>query len=918
MGEFTKKAIAALCLSACFAGWGIDGQSTSLGGDGVRPLRPRCEVKRIGPVEAVPEVLRSPLGSYGLKMAASVVAQDLFEKAKAKLLKRGEAHANVVDVLIAFDKSAKAWLAENGYGSCDEFAAICLRRMNNVLANSGLLGEFSFRLVGTAKVDVDVPASYHAVDGYYDGDGYYVSYEYTDLGRVLDDAVGDSAAGKRSSEWAALRAERELVCADVVSLLVGSEDSGTVGLAYSLDRMSIETPEYFADHAYSVVCIGRVMKECTQLHEIGHLMGAGHSDEMNVDYWGEDLLGPQLFSYSASAYFDVAPAGADSEWRYTVMGYNLPGWYDEYGDEVFADEEPCFSSPLLFAENGAAMGDAERHDNARTLRETYAMVANYRVSKAQFRVVVPEGGGTATSKGTYAPGQTVKLAAKPSAGHVFAGWYSAYDEATGEFSEPFDCGSADYRTASLQFVAGGEGEAVYARFVTPGVDAAGLSVDVSDGTLLLQLGPLVTSLSAPKLSVKGLPAGLKYDAKTLQISGVVKKPGVYSVTVQATNASVKKSTPASTATFSIIAPNFSSSMLPNLRPEADAYGTVWCGVEFAKDRVDCTPLPGGTVKASGLPAGLKFDAGRGVVGGVPTKAGSYTVTFVASKNGGASQVATITLNVKTLPSWAVGPFSGENRVDSGGLGEGAPAGTVSLTIAANGKIGGKLLEGGKTWALSAASFERVESGEWKVESADVGSPKSEVESPVFYATVTGKCGNELVAKEIAVAAEKVAEPDGREAMRGVMTTGTSSSSTGQNGGDSTRRWTVWQNLWKNEPWKTKAKSFAKAPTLDVQVGGGTDGAALPGVATLKFASSGAVTAKGVFTTGYDEKKKKDVTFSASCSSVLIPVASVEGQASSASASSFFICLYFPPKAGKFDGCATIVGVEWTGSSFKLR
>lgn len=302
MRAFAKSAIAILCLASCFAGWGTTGLSASFRAGGDRPVRPRCEVKRIGQAESVPAAVVSPLRSYGSKMAASVVAQDWFEKAKAKLMKRGEAHTNVVDVLIAFDRSAMAWLAENGYGSRDEFAEICLRKMNWVLENSGLLDEFSFQLAGTAEVDVDVPATYHAVDGYYydDSDGEYKPYEYTDLSRVLDDATGDSPAGKRSPAWTALRAERELACADVVSLLVASENDGTVGLAYSLDRTSIATPEYFSDHAYSVVCIDRVMKDCTQVHEIGHLMGAGHSDQMDPDYYRSidsegvvvSLLGP--------------------------------------------------------------------------------------------------------------------------------------------------------------------------------------------------------------------------------------------------------------------------------------------------------------------------------------------------------------------------------------------------------------------------------------------------------------------------------------------------------------------------------------------------------------------------------------------------------------------------------------------------
>ena len=918
MSDITKSVIAVLCLSASFAGWGMEGLSPSLGAGRARPVRPRCELKHIVPVETA-AAATSPLGSRSLKMAASVVAQDWFEKAKAKLMKRGEAHTNVVDVLVAFDRSAMAWLAENGYGSCDEFAEICLRKMNWVLENSGLVDEFSFRLAGTAKVDVDVPASYHIVAGYYyDIDGNYNEDGYTDLSRVLDDATGDSTAGKRSPEWTALRAERELACADVVSLLVASENDGTVGLAYSLDRTSIATPEYFSDHAYSVVCIDRALTDCTQVHEIGHMMGAGHSDEMSTEFYPEEILGPQLFQYSAGAYFDAAQSGEDAQWRYTVMGYNYPGWYEVhtngwgkvYTNEVFADEEPCFSSPLLFAENGVAMGD-ELHDNARTLRETYAFVANYRVRRAAVRVVAPEGGGTATGQGVYSPGQTVKLAAKPTSGHVFAGWYSAYDEATGEFSEPFDRGTADYRTASQQFAAGAESETVYARFVTPAVDAAALSVNAgdvatgADGSISLRLGPWVESLSTPKLSVKGLPSGLKYDAKTLQITGIAKKPGVYTVTVQATNASVKKATPATTATFAIIVPNFESPVLPNLDPKTNAYGTVWCGVEFATNRIDCAPAAGWTVKAAGLPSGLKFDAKKGVVGGVPTKAGTFTVTFTASKKGEKNQVATITLNVKALPSWAVGGFDGA----VGGFVETAlPTGTVSLTIATRGKISGKLIEGGKTWSLSAPSFSRAEVLE-PLEQLETLEALDSLDSRlVFRATVIAKAGKEIATNEIAVAAEAMPAGSSNPPYRGVVKTFEPSNS--QTFNPSTfqpfnLQLSAWQNLWKTESWKNMAKPFGKAKTLDVPIGVGS---AQPGVATLKFASSGAVTAKGVFITGYDDKKMKDITYSASCSSVLIPAES-EG---------FFLYLHFAPKSGKFDGCTTKVCVEWDGSSFKLK
>ena len=98
MSDITKSVIAVLCLSASFAGWGMEGLFPSPGAGGARPFRPRCELKHIGPAPAA-AVAVSPLRSNGLRKAAGVVAQDWFEKAKATLMKRGEVHTNVVDVL---------------------------------------------------------------------------------------------------------------------------------------------------------------------------------------------------------------------------------------------------------------------------------------------------------------------------------------------------------------------------------------------------------------------------------------------------------------------------------------------------------------------------------------------------------------------------------------------------------------------------------------------------------------------------------------------------------------------------------------------------------------------------------------------------------------------------------------------------
>ena len=234
-----------------------------------------------------------------------------------------------------------------------------------------------------------------------------------------------------------------------------------------------------------------------------------------------------------------------------------------------------------------------------------------------------------------------------------------------------------------------------------------------DGAFMFALLELVESGSAPKLTVKGLPSGLKYDAKSGVISGKATKPGTYKVTVSATNATVKKPV---TAEFEIVVPNLASEKLPGLEQDKDAYGVVMCGVELPMDLVDCTPEDGWTVKVAGLPAGLKFTAKdimkkgskteveipANTIYGVSTKTGTFTVTFTASKKGEANQVATITMRFEALPEWAQGTFTGYVAGDDGEYG------FATMTAAANGKVSGKISLDGTNWTFSASSFSRVE------------------------------------------------------------------------------------------------------------------------------------------------------------------------------------------------------------------
>lgn len=275
--------------------------------------------------------------------------------------------------------------------------------------------------------------------------------------------------------------------------------------------------------------------------------------------------------------------------------------------------------------------------------------------------------------------------------------------------------------------------------------------------------------------------------------------------------------------------------------------------------IDASADTAATPSVSGLPSGLrlvKAQDGTYSVSGVPTAASSVNsktklpkpsvATFKVKTAAGNTVPYKMAIVVAPRPDWAVGTFNGCVLDDKKN-----PAGLVqSLTVAANGKVSGKILSDGLTWTLNAASLDSV----------DV---LDKLGNTAFRATVTAKSGKQVATNEISIAATGVTAP----------------------------KWKAWQNLWKVEPWKNIAKPFARAKALPF------------GEVLLKFASSGAVTAKGTFVVGYNDKAKRDVTYSASCSSVLIPL----------DASQYFLYLYFPKKDGKFDGYAAEVSLVWNAA-----
>ena len=291
-----------------------------------------------------------------------------------------------------------------------------------------------------------------------------------------------------------------------------------------------------------------------------------------------------------------------------------------------------------------------------------------------------EGMGKVSGGGVVAQGKTTTLKATVNKGYAFDGWYDADDNPL----------PGDYLSLSYVYMSTGEAASIVAKFAK---DILTLDIDpvypaAGDGSFSLYLGGCVKSISTPKLAVTGLPAGLKYDAKTLTISGRATKPGVYKVTVKATNASVTGKD-AKTATFTINVPN------------SDAFAGMPVSVKlnqavpFEHVFSLAAGYEGYSVAVAGLPAGLKFDKNTGTVSGRPTKAGTYTVTLTATKKGFATQVAVLTVVVNPLPEWLVGTFTGysagydfDEWVNNTPVDYWPYNDLISMTVAKDGKLSG--------------------------------------------------------------------------------------------------------------------------------------------------------------------------------------------------------------------------------------
>lgn len=284
--------------------------------------------------------------------------------------------------------------------------------------------------------------------------------------------------------------------------------------------------------------------------------------------------------------------------------------------------------------------------------------------------------------------------------------------------------------------------------------------------------------------------------------------------------------------------------------------------------------------ATGLPPGVKVNATTGAITGRPTKKGTYRPVFKITSGANSKWVVTkkATVTVQALSQWMQGTFSGSVCE----RGTTTLIGRADLSVAATGKISGKMIWNGRTYVLSGSGYDAASmslNDDWNAGSV--------------MGVVQAKCGSETTTFDLTVA--KIWYEDGTLASAAVLEAGT-----------------LCEALLQPTPWKKggfkRLSAAMNKKTLTLTAKNCPD---LPSGSkiVLKFATGGKMTAKGTFpTTGK--------TYQASGSFWLVP------QDDGVTVGDGFlgeVNLWFPPnKKGKFNGLLLNVSVKWAGGRLAVE
>lgn len=166
------------------------------------------------------------------------------------------------------------------------------------------------------------------------------------------------------------------------------------------------------------------------------------------------------------------------------------------------------------------------------------------------------------------------------------------------------------------------------------------------GTAITPISVTVDDPGA-QLTFTGLPDGLSYDLANSEISGTPTTPGVYTVTITATDAAGNTATRDITITIA-------DETAPYIAPIADV--TTPVGNPMTPITVT-TDDPTATTTVTGLPAGVTFDPATGDITGTPTTPGTYPVTVTSTDPAGNTTSTTFTITVVDVTPPAITPIN---------------------------------------------------------------------------------------------------------------------------------------------------------------------------------------------------------------------------------------------------------------------
>ena len=292
---------------------------------------------------------------------------------------------------------------------------------------------------------------------------------------------------------------------------------------------------------------------------------------------------------------------------------------------------------------------------------------------------------TAVDKTVYT-GTAVALKATAAKGYYFAGWYDG-----GAPAETV----ADYRTAANSYVTQG-GEAVLEAYFVAAEDDY-LFFDFTESLMAFPLDEDVSetlevdSVTFPTVSLSGLPKGLKFDAKTLTVSGSATTEGFYYITATAKNASGY--TYSQVVRCTVGEPAEPEPTIFDSYVDFSGLEGLRLGVEVEAELGSYSPDDKeGITGVSGLPAGLSVVQEKDedgvttyIVRGTPTKAGLFAVTVKSTYQKDKKAVngsSKAQIAVDAFPSQYISVTYGEGGTASGG-GVYAALATANLSAKAN-------------------------------------------------------------------------------------------------------------------------------------------------------------------------------------------------------------------------------------------